>query len=52
MNKKRKHCFIMAAIMFATALVAAIRFDTQYWVIPCWFGFMGGFYVYVGIKSK
>lgn len=42
----------MAAIMLTTALIADIRFDAEYWAIPCWFGFMGGFFIYMAIKSK
>jgi hypothetical protein len=44
----------MAVITLFTALIACFRFDLQngyFWLIPCFFGFLGGGYTYAFTKK-
>ncbi len=55
MNKQRKHYIFMAIVMMLTALIADVKFDMEddyYWLIPCFFGFMGGGFIYAAIKTN
>jgi hypothetical protein len=55
MKKQRKHYVFMAIIMLITALVATFKFNTKsgpYWLIPYFFGFVGGGYIYAAIKTN
>jgi hypothetical protein len=55
MKRQRKHYIFMAAIMMLIALVATLKFDMQYgyyWLIPCFFGFIGGGYIYAATKTN
>jgi hypothetical protein len=50
---KRKPYFIMATIMMASALIANFRFEMNNGynrLIPCFFGFIGGCYIYAASK--
>jgi hypothetical protein len=55
MKKQRKHYVFLATIMMLTALIATFKFDMRdgyYWLIPCFFGFIGGGYIYAAIKTN
>jgi hypothetical protein len=55
MKKQRKHYIFMATLLMLTALVATYKFDIRdgyYWLIPCFFGFIGGGYIYAATKTN
>lgn len=55
MTKQKQHYAFMAALMMIIALIGTLRFDMHdgyYWLIPCFFGFVTGIYIYAAINTK
>lgn len=55
MGKQQKHCIFIATILMLIALIATLKFDMEagyYRLIPCFFGFMGGVYVFAAAKTN
>ena len=45
----------MAVVMMLTAFIGDVRFDMRDgygWLIPCFFGFMGGGFIYAAIRTN